>query len=205
MAEPAGHGRRNVAAIVLAAGAGRRLGRPKALVELGGELLVERAVRVAAEAGCSPVIVVLGSHGDEILQRADLGDALPIVADEWPEGMGASLRAGLDAAAERGCPAVAVMLVDQPRIGPEALRRLSAAWEAGAVATVATYAGKPRNPVVLDRSIWAEVSAAARGDVGARGWLRAHPDLVHNVGCDDTGDPVDIDTPLDLNALQEAP
>jgi CTP:molybdopterin cytidylyltransferase MocA len=190
---------------VLAAGAGRRLGRPKAMVEVSGELLVERAVRTASEAGCAPIIVVLGSHGDEVMHRADLGAAFPVVATDWAEGMGASLRAGLEAAERLGCPAAAILLVDQPRVGAEALRRLCRAWQAGAVATVATYAGKPRNPVVLDRGIWSEVKAAAQGDVGARGWLRAHPDLVQAVGCDDTGDPVDIDTPRDLTALQEAP
>lgn len=194
-----------MAGVVLAAGAGRRLGQPKALVRLGGELLVERAVRTASDGGCDPVIVVLGSHADEVLEHARLGAAEVVVADNWSEGMGASLRAGIDAATARGCEAIAVILVDQPRIGPEALHRLSAAWKAGAVAAVATYDGRPRNPAVLDRSIWADVSAAAQGDTGARGWLRAHPDQVVEVPCDGTGDPVDIDTPLDLNALQEAP
>lgn len=194
-----------MAGVVLAAGAGRRLGQPKALVRLGGELLVERAVRTASDGGCDPVIVVLGSHADEVLEHARLGGAEVVVADNWSEGMGASLRAGIDAATARGCEAIAVILVDQPRIGPEALHRLSAAWKAGAVAAVATYDGRPRNPAVLDRSIWADVSAAAQGDTGARGWLRAHPDQVVEVPCDGTGDPVDIDTPLDLNALQEAP
>lgn len=194
-----------MAGVVLAAGAGRRLGQPKALVRLGGELLVERAVRTASDGGCDPVIVVLGSHADEVLEHARLGGAEVVVADNWSEGMGASLRAGIDAATARGCEAIAVILVDQPRIGPEALHRLSAAWKAGAVAAVATYDGRPRNPAVLDRSIWADVSAAAQGDTGARGWLRAHPGQVVEVPCDGTGDPVDIDTPLDLNALQEAP
>jgi CTP:molybdopterin cytidylyltransferase MocA len=192
----------SVAGVVLAAGAGRRLGQPKALVELGGQLLVERAIRTATDGGCSPVIVVLGSHADDVLSRARLGAAHPVVADDWSTGMGASLRAGIAAADAMGSDAIAVMLVDQPRIGPEALRRLTAAWQAGAVAAVATYDGQPRNPAVLDRSIWAAVSAAATGDVGARGWLREHPDQVVEVACDGTGDPVDIDTPLDLEAFQ---
>jgi CTP:molybdopterin cytidylyltransferase MocA len=192
----------SVAGVVLAAGAGRRLGQPKALVELGGQLLVERAIRTATDGGCSPVIVVLGSHADEVLSRARLEAAHPVVADDWSTGMGASLRAGIAAADAMGSDAIAVILVDQPRIGAEALRRLIAAWQAGAVAAVATYDGQPRNPAVLDRSIWAAVSAAATGDVGARGWLREHPDQVVEVACDGTGDPVDIDTPLDLEALQ---
>jgi CTP:molybdopterin cytidylyltransferase MocA len=194
-----------VAGVVLAAGAGRRLGRPKALVSLGGQLLVERAIAIASDGGCEPVIVVLGSHSDEVLARADLGAARPVLAENWSQGMGASLRAGIDAAEALGCEAIAVILVDQPRIGPDALRRLLAAWQLGASAAVATYDGQPRNPVVLDRSIWAEVRDAASGDVGARGWLRANPDRVVEVACEGTGDPVDIDTPEDLDALQEAP
>jgi CTP:molybdopterin cytidylyltransferase MocA len=195
----------SVAAVVLAAGAGRRFGGPKALVRLNGELLVERAVRIASAGGCDPVIVVLGSHAVEVRAQAQLAAAHLVVAQDWSDGMGASLRAGLTAAEELGCEAVAVLLVDQPLIGSEALERLAAAWRAGAVAAVATYDNQPRNPAVLDRSIWPAVSAAARGDIGARGWLREHPDKVVDVPCDGTGDPVDIDTPLDLNALQEAP
>jgi CTP:molybdopterin cytidylyltransferase MocA len=197
--------RATVAGVVLAAGAGRRLGRPKALVTLHGERLVERAVRLASDGGCDPIIVVLGSRADEVVAQAALGGARIAVAEDWSEGMGASLRAGLDAAEALGCQAAAVILVDQPRIGPEALRRLVAAWEAGAAAAVATYDGRPRNPVVLDRSIWADVRTRATGEMGARGWLRDNPDRVVQVVCDGTGDPVDIDTPSDLETLQEAP
>jgi CTP:molybdopterin cytidylyltransferase MocA len=194
-----------VAGVVLAAGAGRRLGQPKALVRLGGELLVERAIRTATQGSCDPVIVVLGSHAEQVLAAAQLEPAHQTVAANWSEGMGASLRAGIDAATALDCVAIAVILVDQPRIGAEALRRLITAWQAGALAAVATYDGQPRNPVVLDRSIWSAVSDAAHGDIGARGWLRAHPDEVAGVDCDGTGDPVDIDTPHDLETLQEAP
>jgi CTP:molybdopterin cytidylyltransferase MocA len=191
-----------VAGLILAAGAGRRMGRPKAMVRLHGELLVERAVRTVTDGGCEPVLVVLGSHADEIAATADLGTARTVMAEDWPEGMGASLRAGLDAAQTLDCQAVAVVLVDQPLVSAKALRLLADAWRAGAVAAVATYDGKPRNPVVLDRSIWADVRAAAIGDVGARDWLRSHPDQVVEVSCDGAGDPLDIDTPTDLTALE---
>jgi CTP:molybdopterin cytidylyltransferase MocA len=191
-----------VAGLILAAGAGRRMGRPKAMVSLHGELLVERAVRTVTEGGCEPVLVVLGSHAEEVIAAADLGTARAVLAEDWPEGMGASLRAGLDAAQALHCQAVAVVLVDQPLVSAKALRLLADAWRAGAAAAVATYDGEPRNPVVLDRSIWADVRAAAVGDVGARGWLRSHPDQVVEVSCDGTGDPTDIDTPTDLSALE---
>jgi CTP:molybdopterin cytidylyltransferase MocA len=191
-----------VAGLILAAGAGRRMGGPKAMVSLHGELLVERAVRTVTDGGCEPILVVLGSHADDILAAADLGTAKTVIAEDWAEGMGASLRAGLEAARRLDCQAVAVVLVDQPLVSAQTLRLLAAAWRAGAVAAVATYDGKPRNPVVLDRSIWAEVRAAAIGDVGARDWLRRHPDDVVEVPCDGTGDPTDIDTPTDLTALE---
>lgn len=190
----------SVAGLVLAAGGGTRFGRPKALVRLHGELLVERTCGILTAGGCDPVVVVLGADAATVWASA----ALPSTVENpaWREGLGSSLRAGL-AALDPAVQAVVVALVDQPFIGPAAVRRLIAAWRDGAVAAVATYAGQPRNPVLLARDVFAEVAATARGDVGARAWLRAHPEQVAAVPCDDTGSPYDIDTPADLDAAQE--
>ena len=184
---------------MLAAGEGRRLGRPKALVALGGELLVERAVRVARDAQCEPVVVVLGASAVDVVAEADLRDALVLVNDAWPEGMGSSLRVGLRALAEIGADAAVVLLVDQPRVSAPLVRRIVQAPPAAAVA--ASYGGRPGNPVRLDAAVWDEVCGAATGDVGARAWMRAHADEVDLVACDDLGSDDDIDTAADLNRV----
>ena len=190
----------STAGLLLAAGSGSRFGGPKALIRFEGELLVERGQRLLREGGCDPVLVVVGAQAHEVSAHA----AWPVLAPDWQTGMGASLRAGLAAVAETDVTAVVVALADQPRIGVDSVARLLSAGRQGAVAAVATYAGKPRNPVLLARSTWPEVAELAVGDAGARPWLRAHPDLVVDVPCDDTGGPEDIDTPSDLAAL-EAP
>jgi len=193
----------SVAGLLLAAGGGSRYGGPKALVELGGELLVDRAAHLLEAGGCAPVLVVLGAHADRVRAATDLPDV--VVAPDWADGMGASLRAGLAALAEGPAQACVIALVDQPLVGSAAVDRLRSAWESGAVAAVATYGGRPRNPVLLDRTVWADVAAAASGDAGARTWLRGHPDQVTPVPCDDTGSPYDIDTTEDLAALLDPP
>ncbi|HVU60495.1 MAG TPA: nucleotidyltransferase family protein [Mycobacteriales bacterium] len=187
-----------IVGLVLAAGAGRRFGGPKALVELDGEPLVERVVRMLGDGGCDEVVVVLGAMADTVRDAAGAHTARFVVAEDWELGQGESLRAGLDGAAAAGADAVVVALVDQPWVGASAVRRLRDAAEAGAEAAVATYGGRPRNPVLLARSVWSEVSAAAVGDVGARAWLRGNPYRVVAVDCDGTGDPRDVDTPADL-------
>jgi CTP:molybdopterin cytidylyltransferase MocA len=96
-----------------------------------------------------------------------------------------------------------VALADQPLVGPESVRRLIAAHQAGASVAVATYDGHPRNPVLIGRGHWPEVVALAAGDVGARPFLRAHPDLVTRVECADTGRPDDIDSPEDLARVEK--
>ncbi|MGH3276040.1 MAG: nucleotidyltransferase family protein, partial [Streptosporangiaceae bacterium] len=83
-------------------------------------------------------------------------------------------------------------------VGASAVRRLIAACHAGARVAVAAYDGRPRNPVLLGREHWAQVTALAAGDAGAREFIRAHPDLVTLVDCGDTGCPDDIDTSEDL-------
>ncbi|HVU73605.1 MAG TPA: nucleotidyltransferase family protein [Mycobacteriales bacterium] len=193
------------AGVVLAAGAGTRLGRPKALVRTGAELLVERAVRTVRAGGCDPVVVVLGAQAEDVRAAADLGDAVVVENAAWETGMGSSLRCGLDAAARTGAPAAVVALVDQPGITPAVVDRLVARWRDGAVAVVATYGSEPRNPVVLDAAVWSEVADRATGDVGARAWLRANPERVVAVPCDDIAVADDIDTPADLAMLMTEP
>ena len=189
-----------VAGLLLAAGSGSRFGGPKALVPFEGELLVSRGQRLLREGGCDPVLVVTGAAADEVAGHVSWA----VVASDWQTGMGASLRAGLAALAPTCAEAVVVALADQPRVGVGSVVRLREAHAAGAVAAVATYGGRARNPVLLARATWPAVAALAVGDTGARPWLRANPDLVVEVACDGTGNPHDVDTPADLAAL-EAP
>lgn len=186
----------SVAGLVLAAGGGSRFGRPKALVEYGGQLLVERAAGLLAAGACSPVCAVLGAQGEKVAATAELPGVSIVDNPDWPTGMGSSLRVGLERLAD--ADAVVVTLVDMPLLGPEAVRRLVAAWRDGAEAAVATYAGSWGHPVLLSREVAAEVRRAASGDQGARAWLSKHPERVRTVPCDGTGDPRDIDVPDDL-------
>jgi CTP:molybdopterin cytidylyltransferase MocA len=192
------------AGLVLAAGAGRRFGGPKALARVDAELLVERAIRVLAEGGCDPVLVVLGAAAEQVVADANLDGAVTLVNDGWEEGMGSSLRCGLTALTHLPAPAVVVMLVDMPGVTADGVRRVVDAWPGGR-AVVATYGGRRRHPVLLDRSTWAGVAAGAVAETGARAWLREHAEEVVEVACDDLGDARDIDTADDLARLLEEP
>jgi nicotine blue oxidoreductase len=121
----------------------------------------------------------------------------------WRDGISSSLRHGLALLEhDREASSAVVLLVDQPGIGPAAVERLIEAHRNGAVVAVATYGGRRAHPVLLDRSTWAGVRALASGEEGARAFMRAHPELVTEIPCDDTGIPDDIDTPEDLARLE---
>ena len=186
-----------VVGVVLAAGGGRRFGKPKALVRFEGKLLVERAVQTLVAGGCTEGVVVLGASAGDVRAQAELGDARVVVNEDWQRGMSTSLRAGLAAAGDAAAAVVA--LADQPGVTPEVVARLVAAWKSSArPVAVATYDGAGRNPVVFGASVWPDVMAGLRGDTGARGWLRAHRELIERVEVSDLGDCTDIDTPEDL-------
>jgi CTP:molybdopterin cytidylyltransferase MocA/SAM-dependent methyltransferase len=186
-----------VAGVLLAAGEGSRLGRPKALVELNGQTLAEHGADLLRAGGADPVVVVTGAA------RIQLAGTLSVYNEDWRTGMGSSLRTALEALAGTDAGAAVIALADQPLVGPQAVARLIAAYRGGATVAVAAYGGQPRNPVLLAREHWPEVIAMAEGDTGARPFLRARADLVTLVECGDTGRPDDIDTPADLARVTE--
>ncbi len=198
-----------MAGILLAAGEGSRLGRPKALIVLGGQSLSRRGIELLRAGGASPVIVVTGAAElDEPGARPGTGagdhrpqDVTSVHNPRWRTGMGSSVAVGL-AAVPGDCAAAVLALADQPLVGAESVRRLIAAHAEGASVAVACYQGRPRNPVLIGREHFAEVTELARGDVGARPFLQAHPDLVARIECGDTGEPDDIDTPEDLARVE---
>jgi nicotine blue oxidoreductase len=183
--------RNRVAGVLLAAGEGKRLGTPKALVELGGRRLVDRGADLLRDGGTAPVVVVTGAAAVAV------PGVVLVPNPDWRTGMGSSLAAGLRAL-PGDCTAAVIALVDQPLIGAGVVHRLVAAHQDGAELVVAAYHGRGRNPVLLARQHWAGVIAAADGDTGARPYLRAHPGLVTLVECADIGAPDDVDTPEDL-------
>ncbi len=204
-----------VAGLLLAAGSGRRYGRPKALVDTGAGPWVRTsldALRV-----CDVRVVVVGAGGDEVADL--LPNGVHVVANpDHDRGMGSSLRRGLAALAEAAdvplpgattarpplegvalgcCDAVVVHLVDLPGVGPDVVSRLIDAAGSGPAIRGALlragYGGVPGHPVLLGRDHWAGVDAAATGDSGARTYFEHRPPLL--VECGDIASGDDIDEP----------
>jgi nicotine blue oxidoreductase len=173
-----------VAAVVLAAGGGQRSGGPEALLRSEGQPLIERAVRAAHEAGCAPVVVVLGCEAARVRAEAALNDTVPVDNPGWRSGAGSSLRVGLEALAGTAAEAVVLLTVAMVGVGAEAVRRVSAGVDATALRTAA-YEQRRSYPVLLGRDHWAGVATLAVGDLAARAYLSAHADLVVTVACED--------------------
>jgi len=192
-----------VAGLLLAAGGGRRLGgRPKALLRHRGRPLVEHAAEALRAGGCTRVHVVLGAQADAVRERASLPGCVLVDNPEWEEGMGSSLRAGLDSLAGTGARAALVSLVDQPGIGREAVARVLAAYESPMSLASAAYDGQRGHPVLFGADHWAEIAATATGDRGARTYLKAHEGAITLVECGDVAEAYDIDTEGDLIHLE---
>lgn len=177
--------------LLLAAGAGRRMGTPKALVrDPDGTSWLRRSAQVLLDGGCRPVLVVLGAGADE---ARSLLEGLPVevvVAEGWDEGMGASLRAGLVAVGD--ADAVLVSLVDLPDVDAAVVSRVRAAGTGRAALARASYDGEAGHPVLLGGDHLAPLVATLHGDVGARPYLATHD--VAPVECGDLATGVDRDT-----------
>jgi CTP:molybdopterin cytidylyltransferase MocA len=176
-----------VTGIVLAAGAGRRLGRPKADVLLGGRRLVDRAVGTLRAGGCAEVLAVLRPG------QAAAAGARTVVNPEPDRGMGSSLRCAL-AGLEAG--ACLVLLVDLVGVRPDEVAAVIERHRAGADIVAVRRAGRRSHPILVARQFYAEFAATAVGDQGGRDFFARHRDGTSFL---DYPEPLaDIDTPDDL-------
>lgn len=203
-----------VTGLLLAAGRGRRMGVPKALLETDGEPWVARGVRLLLEGGCDRVVVVTGAAQDEVVGRIPTDRRVTSVhAPRWEEGMGESLRAGLDTLVhdtEAGAEAQAalVSLVDLVDLDAAVVRRVLETWAAqpdpAAALLRATYDDRPGHPVLLGRAHWSPLLDVVRGDVGAQRYLDLEPEALSGpprrlveVDCSDLATGRDADRPED--------
>jgi nicotine blue oxidoreductase len=188
-----------ILAVVLAAGEGRRMGGPKALLPLAGGTFLVHACTALARPGVEGVIVVLGAEATRVTAEAGPFAADRVVVnDRWRDGMLTSLWAGLDSAEAQGADAVLVHPVDNPYVRPRTVEAVVAALVGGATIAVPSHGGRRGHPAAFARTAWPALRTAdpARG---ARSVLADHPGWVVHVeaGPDCL---VDVDTPADLCA-----
>ena len=166
----------HICIILLAAGQSSRLGRPKQLLQYGGESLVYHAARVAVEAGMGPVMVVTGSNSQSVEMALKECDVHLAFNPQWEEGMGASIRFGTTEALERfpGTDGLLLMVCDQPFIHAGHLQHL---WETQVETrkpiVTSEYAGIRGTPALYHASLFEELRALG-GDKGARPLLERH-------------------------------
>lgn len=205
-----------VGAVILAAGAGRRMGgAPKPLLRRDGEPLLLRQVRVAATAGAAGVVVVLGYYADQLSTVLDR--SLASAQDRYAEtrvnrvvnpapddGTGSSLRCGLTALPD-DLSAYLVMLGDQPLLEAEDVQAVLAAWQArppGVQLVLPQHANRLGHPVVFGSELYREV-AHARDGFGVREWRHAHPERIWFLQASHARFTTDVDTPADLDRLRD--
>jgi molybdenum cofactor cytidylyltransferase len=190
-----------IAGVVLAAGGASRFGSPKQLAELEGVPLLQHAIdAVLAVPAVDPVVVVLGAEAERVREAVSLRAARAVVCADWADGMAASLRCGVAAVGDPDW--VVVTLGDQPRVTAQVIAAVAAAAADAASdvdAVRAMYDGVPGHPVALSRAMLPRV-AQLRGDVGARELL-GHA-TVRTFEAGGLSDPVDVDTPEELEALR---
>jgi CTP:molybdopterin cytidylyltransferase MocA len=186
---------------ILAAGASRRLGQPKQLVQLNGEPLIHRQARIALEANCGDVVVILGSASVECARAIA---NLPVTAQynwKWEEGMAASIREATCAAMERNADGLMIVQVDQYRLTAKDLAQLDSVWRASnGTKSCRTRSSEYAGPPVILRKTSFDDALQLIGDNGAR-------HILQKLGCDcviDVDLPnaiADLDVPADFESI----
>ncbi len=200
-----GSGGLRVAAVVLAAGRGTRMGGGKLLATLDGQPLIRHAVAAALASRARPVVVVTGADADRVGAALAGLDVVLVHNPDHADGMSTSLRVGVAAVADHDVDGALICLADMPRVTAAHLDAVIAAFDPDGDATIVvpTCDRKRGNPVLWGRRHFADI-AGLRGDVGARALIERHAEQVRLLALDDPAILLDVDTPDALAAARGA-
>jgi molybdenum cofactor cytidylyltransferase len=191
------------AAVILAAGTSTRMGTAKQLLLLDDRPLLQHVLDHVRASVVKEIVLVLGFAAEEIRKEIDVQNARVVLNESYQQGMGTSLKAGLSAV-DPQCAGALIVLADQPFVRPATLSLLVAEHRRSkAQIVIPTYRGFRGNPVLLDRSVFAEVMALT-GDVGCRAVFGDHLEGIVKLPVDDAGILLDIDRQSDFEALRRA-
>lgn len=203
--EPAAEVKKNIAAIVLAAGQSSRMeGKNKLLEDFNGKSLVRRTVEAAIRSKASPVIVVTGKDGDAIRQVLNDLDVRFVNNPDYAEGLSSSLKSGIRAVPEESAGAI-VCLADMPQVSSALIDKLIEGFAPERSAMIVAPAkNKQRgNPVLWARRFFPEL-LKLEGDMGARKLANFYDEGLLEIEVSDDGAFADIDTPEALAAARKA-
>jgi len=186
-----------IGAIILAGGEGKRMGAVKPLLDIHGMPAIARMIGAVRAAGVEGIIVVLGHAADAVRGGVDLSGCRVVVNPDYKSGMASSLRAGI-AALPADARGFLILHSDMPYISPETIEAVTAVARTGARIVAPTYRGKRGFPVYIDRACCPGLIATLEGNVGARAYIAAHPELLVEIPVEDPGAVTDLDTPEDL-------
>jgi len=193
-----------VGAVILAAGGSTRMGKTKQLLPLGESTVLGQTIENVRGAGLDEIVLVLGSLAETIRQHlpiSAIADLKVVVNQYYDQGMASSLRTGLSAI-DDCIDAAVIVLADQPFIRPETFARIVDEYRrTDAQIVIPLYKGFRGNPVLLDRSVFAEVMAL-EGDIGCRAIFGNHLEGIVKVDVDDIGVLLDIDNKGDYERLR---
>ena len=202
MPETGGPLNQPVSAVILAAGTSSRMGQAKQLLALGESTVLAHTLAHVRAAALHEIILVLGASAESIRRRLPSPHELKIVVNpDYQQGIASSLRTGLTAV-DSSSDAALIILGDQPFLRPQTLDRIVDEYRRSqAQIVIPMYQGQRGNPVLLDRSVFAEVMTL-EGDVGSRAIFANHLDGIVNVEVEDKGILLDLDEPADYERLK---
>jgi molybdenum cofactor cytidylyltransferase len=191
----------STSAIILAAGSSTRMGAAKQLLRLDGRPLLQHVLDNVRASDVEEIVLVLGASAEIIRGEIDAHNGRVVLNQNYQDGIGTSLKAGLSAV-DPGAEAALIVLADQPFVRPETLNQLIAEHRrSNAQIVIPLYRGFRGNPVLLDRAVFPEVMAVG-GDIGCRAVFGDHLDGIVKVPVDDVGILLDIDRKSDFEALR---
>ena len=181
----------------------RRMGTPKQLLRLAGETILEHTLKNVRASAVSEIVLVLGFAADSVEKEISTERVKIVHNQDYQQGMGTSLRMGL-AAVDARSNAALIVLADQPFVRPETINQLIAYHqESRPQITIPMYKGFRGNPVLLDRSVFAELQSLT-GDVGCRAIFGSHAESIRKLPVEDIGILLDIDSQEEYQKLEKA-